>query len=212
MGSFSNERRSSTKSPIEMLFRPKCATEKTSFAPRAGESQSGTALSKPLSRPAKSRTLIRRRRFPEGGPMAVTGADALLGIVKQKQDLQGYRERHWTGTLEDYMEIVMGSPKVARNAYQRLYDMILSHGVTDYTRQHERYTHYRIFDDPIDGGRDAVFGLDAPLMRLVHNIKSAAYGYGTEKRIVLLHGPVGSSKSTIARLLKKGLEAYSGQK
>jgi len=144
--------------------------------------------------------------------MGVTGADALLGIVKQKQDLQGYRERHWTGALEDYMEIVMANPKVARNAYQRLYDMILSHGVTDYTRQHERYTHYRLFDDPIDAGRDAVFGLDAPLMRLVHNIKSAAFGYGTEKRIVLLHGPVGSSKSTIARLLKKGLEAYSGQK
>ena len=144
--------------------------------------------------------------------MAVTGADALLGIVKQKQDLQGYRERHWTGTLEDYMEIVMANPKVARNAYQRLYDMILSHGVTEYTRQHERHAHYRIFDDPIDAGRDAVFGLDAPLMRLVHNVKSAAFGYGTEKRIVLLHGPVGSSKSTIARLLKKGLEAYSGTK
>jgi serine protein kinase len=144
--------------------------------------------------------------------MGVTGADALLGIVKQKQDLQGYRERHWTGTLEDYMEIVMANPKVARNAYQRLYDMILGHGVTEYTRQHERHTHYRLFDDPIDAGRDAVFGLDAPLMRLVHNIKSAAFGYGTEKRIVLLHGPVGSSKSTIARLLKKGLEAYSGQK
>jgi serine protein kinase len=144
--------------------------------------------------------------------MAVTGADALLGIVKQKQDLQGYRERHWTGTLEDYMEIVMANPRVARNAYQRLYDMILSHGVTEYTRQHERYAHYRLFDDPIDAGRDAVFGLDAPLMRLVHNIKSAAFGYGTEKRIVLLHGPVGSSKSTIARLLKKGLEAYSGSK
>ena len=144
--------------------------------------------------------------------MGVAGADVLLSLIKQKQDLQGYRERHWTGTLEDYMEIVMASPKVARNAYQRLYDMVLSHGVTEYTRQHERHTHYRLFDDPIDGGRDAVFGLDAPLMRLVHNVKSAAFGYGTEKRIVLLHGPVGSSKSTIARLLKKGLEAYSGQK
>src|SRR6185369_10925665 len=38
---------------------------------------------------------------------------------------------------------------------------------------------------------------------------SAAEGYGTDKRILLLHGPVGSSKSTIARLLKKGIEAYS---
>ena len=28
---------------------------------------------------------------------------------------------------------------------------------------------------------------------------------------MLLHGPVGSSKSTIARLIKKGLELYSRQ-
>ena len=46
-------------------------------------------------------------------------------------------------------------------------------------------------------------------MRLVNVLKSAAMGYGTEKRVILLHGPVGSSKSTIARILKKGLEAYS---
>src|SRR5918996_4741410 len=143
--------------------------------------------------------------------MAVAGAQTLLSLIKQKQDLQGYRERHWTGTLQDYMEIVMSNPKVARNSYQRLHDMILSYGFNEYTRHHERYVHYRLFDDPIDAGRDAVFGLDAPLTRLVHNIKSAAFGYGTEKRILLLHGPVGSSKSTIARLLKKGVERYSSQ-
>jgi serine protein kinase len=144
--------------------------------------------------------------------MGVAGPEALLELIRQKQDLQGYRERHWVGGLSDYMEIVLSTPRVARNAYQRLYDMILSHGVTEYTRHHEKYLHYHLFDDPIDSGRDAVFGLDAPLMRLVNNIKSAAFGYGTEKRILLLHGPVGSSKSTIARLLKKGLEIYSNQK
>ena len=46
-------------------------------------------------------------------------------------------------------------------------------------------------------------------MRLVHVLRAAAQGYGPEKRIILLHGPVGSSKSTIARLLKKGVENYS---
>ena len=40
-------------------------------------------------------------------------------------------------------------------------------------------------------------------------LKSAAQGYGTERRIILLHGPVGSAKSTIARQLKKGIEEYS---
>jgi serine protein kinase len=144
--------------------------------------------------------------------MGPVGADMLFGLIKEKQDLQGYRERHWVGSLEDYMEVVLANPKVARNAYQRLYDMILSAGTSEYTRHHEKYVHYKLFDDPIDSGRDAVFGLDGPLMRLVHNVKSAAFGYGTEKRILLLHGPVGSSKSTICRLLKKGLERYSSQK
>ncbi|CAN0583627.1 unnamed protein product, partial [Laminaria digitata] len=58
-------------------------------------------------------------------------------------------------------------------------------------------------------GKDAVFGLDIALMRLVNVFKAAAHGYGTEKRVLLLHGPVGSAKSTIARVLKKGLEHYS---
>jgi serine protein kinase len=40
-------------------------------------------------------------------------------------------------------------------------------------------------------------------------LKAASEGYGPERRVILLHGPVGSSKSTIARLLKKGVERYS---
>src|SRR5690606_33026452 len=44
---------------------------------------------------------------------------------------------------------------------------------------------------------------------LVNVLKAAALGYGTEKRVILLHGPVGSAKSTICRRLKKGLEDYS---
>jgi serine protein kinase len=46
-------------------------------------------------------------------------------------------------------------------------------------------------------------------MKFVNVLRSAALGYGTEKRVILLHGPVGSAKSTICRLLKKGVEAYS---
>ena len=46
-------------------------------------------------------------------------------------------------------------------------------------------------------------------MKLVSVFKSAARGFGTERRVLLLHGPVGSAKSTITRLLKKGVEHYS---
>ena len=133
----------------------------------------------------------------------------VYGLIEKNVDLEQYRELTWEGSFNDYLSMVLENPRICRNAYQRLYDMIMSYGSVDYKLMKERMVHYNFFDDPIDGGRDAVFGLDAPLMRLVGHIKSAAYSYGSEKRVLLLHGPVGSSKSTIVRLLKKGLEHYS---
>src|SRR5881409_3975557 len=87
--------------------------------------------------------------------------------------------------------------------------MILTKGTREYYEYKKKIIHYNFFDDKEHGGIDAIFGLDIPLMKLVNVFKSAAQRYGTEKRVLLLHGPVGSSKSTIVRLLKKGLEDYS---
>lgn len=122
-----------------------------------------------------------------------------------------FRNFHWEGSFSDYLDIVKKNPRVARNAFQRMYDMILSWETSSYVEYKKNIIRYKFFDDPIDNGKDAVFGLDISLMKLVHFFKSAAFGYGTEKRVLLLHGPVGSAKSTIARLLKKGIERYSRQ-
>ena len=133
----------------------------------------------------------------------------VYSLIEKSVDLERYRELNWEGTFDDYLSIVLENPRVCRNAYQRLYDMIMSYGTVEYKLMKERMVHFNFFDDPIDGGKDAVYGLDKSLMRLVAHVKSAAYGYGTERRVLLLHGPVGSAKSTIVRLLKKGVERYS---
>jgi serine protein kinase len=104
---------------------------------------------------------------------------------------------------------VESNPAVVRTAYQRIYDMIMSYGTEDYTEHKKKIIRYKFFDDVENEGQDAVYGLEIPLMKLVNVFKSAAQRLGTEKRIILLHGPVGSSKSTIVRRLKRGLEAYS---
>jgi len=132
--------------------------------------------------------------------------DALVG---QLQDVDSFRELNWEGTFQEYVDIVTQDPRVTRTAYQRLYDMIISYGTDEYIDSKKRITHYRFFDDPDNAGQDAVYGLDIPLMKMVNVFKSAARRYGTERRVILLHGPVGSSKSTIVRLLKKGLQHYS---
>src|SRR5450755_2050028 len=139
-----------------------------------------------------------------------TGAQASwVSRIATLQDSKSYAELTWEGSFEDYLNIVRNNPKVTRTAFQRIYDMILSHGKSEYIDNKKKLIRYHFFSDERFGGRDAIFGLDVPLMKLVNVFKSAAQGYGTEKRVILLHGPVGSSKSTIARLLKKGVEEYS---
>ncbi|MEZ4684413.1 MAG: hypothetical protein R2932_60395, partial [Caldilineaceae bacterium] len=133
----------------------------------------------------------------------------LMDFVLEMQEVERYRDLHWEGSFAEYLAIVQEKPRVARTAYQRLYDMIISYGYDNYTQFREELLHYHFFDDPFDDGRDAIFGLDRALMDLVQFFQAAARGYGTERRVLLLHGPVGSAKSTIARLLKKGMERYS---
>ncbi|MCA9237390.1 MAG: serine protein kinase, partial [Planctomycetales bacterium] len=133
----------------------------------------------------------------------------IVSLVSDRQDRDQFRRKNWIGTFEQYLDIVAENPLVTRTAYQRLYDMILSYGVDVEEKGREKHYRYRFFEDPDNAGRDAVFGLRKPLHNLVNALKSAAHEYGIEKRVLLLHGPVGSSKSTIVRLLKQGLQRYS---
>jgi serine protein kinase len=141
--------------------------------------------------------------------MAQDLTSRLWSTIDKALDKKAYQELHWEGTFEDYLKIVSENPRVARNAFQRVYDMILSYGYEEYAENRESRVRYHFFRDPMGAGKDSIFGLEDSLSHLVNALKSAAHGYGTERRIILLHGPVGSSKSTIVRLIKKGLEAYS---
>jgi len=138
----------------------------------------------------------------------VSGND-LIKALADSGAVQDFRNFHWEGTYSDYLDIVRKNPTVCRNAFQRMYDMVLSWGTSSYVEYKKNIVKFKFFEDPIDNGKEAVFGLDVPLMKLVHFFKSAAFSYGTERRVLLLHGPVGSAKSTIVRLLKKGIERYS---
>src|SRR5205814_5143505 len=133
----------------------------------------------------------------------------ILSAMANPQSAQEYQELNWEGSLEDYLKLIQENPRVTRNAFQRIYDMILEHGVEEHVEKKKKMTRYRFFRDYAHNGRDAVYGIDQSLTHLVDIFKSASRNYGTERRVILLHGPVGSAKSTIVRLLKKGLEEYS---
>lgn len=119
------------------------------------------------------------------------------------------RDEFWQGSFDQYLGIVQEKPSVLYSANQRLYQAVVAYGSRPYTFAGEPQVHYNFFDDPFDNGRDAIFGLDSQLAHLVNVLKAGAARYGQDRRIILLHGPVGSSKSTIARLLRKGLSQFT---
>lgn len=105
----------------------------------------------------------------------------------------------------EYLELCYKQPLLLRNSWQTLYDMILEQGQSTVEEYRKTYINYNFFDNP----ELPIIGLIPMKDALVKFIKGAAGGYGTERRILLLHGPVGSSKSTLCRLLKRSLEKYS---
>jgi len=142
-------------------------------------------------------------------PSKNTDASGLLGLIASQQDMGRFRELLWEGSYADYLQMVVEDATISRTAYQRLYDLIETYGSHEFTEYKKTIRRWHFFDDPFDKGADAVFGIDIHLMKLVRILRAAALGYGPERRVILLHGPVGSAKSTVARLFKKGLEAYS---
>jgi len=140
--------------------------------------------------------------------IVMSTGETLLKKLSERPDILQYRLEHWQGSFAEYLDLVKANPKITRTAYQRLYDMLVQDGAAPIEGSRD-LIRYKFFDSPHNGGEDAVFGLTRTLMDLVNVFKSAAMKYGSERRVLLLHGPVGSSKSTIARLLKRGLERYS---
>ena len=69
-------------------------------------------------------------------------------------------------------------------------------------------THWRLFDCPWDAGKDALSGqeeVQASVYRLVSNFARE----GRTNRLILLHGPNGSAKSTFVASLQRAMEHYS---
>lgn len=133
----------------------------------------------------------------------------LQDILASMQNKEEFHVLHWTGSFEKYLEQVLTDPSVAANARRRICRMILDAGFEEYVDAGKKMKHFKFFTDENIAGPDTLFGLDAVLMKLVNFLDGAARGYGLDRRLLLLRGPVGSAKSTIARRIKRGLEAYS---
>ena len=90
---------------------------------------------------------------------------SILNAVRQQLNLSDYRKKHWEGTFDEYLDIVRDHPEATRLAYQRLYDMILSHGTEDVYENKEKITATNSSPSSPRSTPTAIYGLDRPLMQ-----------------------------------------------
>lgn len=120
-------------------------------------------------------------------------------LEKIDAHLQTHRAGVWEGTFREYLEdVLIPAPHLGKRAHRRLYDMIRAAGV----RVEDGSERYAFFENDL-------FGIDAPLAKVVEYFKAAALGSDVGRRILLLYGPPSSGKSQLVILLKRGLEDFS---
>jgi serine protein kinase len=114
-----------------------------------------------------------------------------------------HRAQHWEGTFGDFLTNVLPPNPVqfARSSHQYIWDMLRWYG-RDGEGQDETAKSKALF-------KRELFGVDEPLSRVVDYFKAAAAGSDVGRRLLLLLGPPSGGKSTMAILLKRGLEEYS---
>jgi len=122
-----------------------------------------------------------------------------------EESRQEEQEQQWEGTCLEYLELIKENPNIAQLGPGKLYKMVMDRGtepIEDAVKllDYEDMVRYRFFQDEL-------YGLEEPLHDIMRFFKAGARRTETGKRILILVGPVSSGKSTIAALLKRGLEA-----
>lgn len=114
------------------------------------------------------------------------------------------KQAPWEGTCLEYLELLKENPAIAQPAAGRIFNMVMQRGtepIQDAVRlpDYDDMVRYNFF-------KEELFGLEEPLHDIMRFFKAGARRTETGKRILILVGPVSSGKSTIATMLKRGLE------
>src|SRR5580698_3612020 len=115
-----------------------------------------------------------------------------------------HRAQRWEGTFGEFLTTILPANPIAlaRSSHEYIWDMLRWHGRAAAPEASENHRARDLF-------KRELFGIDEPLARVVDYFKAAAAGSDVGRRLLLLLGPPSGGKSTLAILLKRGLEEYS---
>lgn len=144
--------------------------------------------------------------------MNVNVADELAAIGDSV--LQRFESQKRVLSYREFLESVSAHPRRhTRDAARYLRDAFAHFGTYTVERPWGKVTRWKLFDLPFAIGEgktrsDHLVGQEA-LQAAVHRALEGFEREGRANRLLLLHGPNGSAKSTFAACLMRALEAYS---
>jgi predicted Ser/Thr protein kinase len=135
-------------------------------------------------------------------------AKAWLGQITADMR-EAYARNRRVMSFGEYLTLFeIDMPRQVRSAAQYLRDVFDRYGTTTVRGPRGALTHWQLFDCPWDQGRDSLKGqeeVQAAVYRLLSNFARQ----GRSNRLILLHGPNGSAKSTFVSCLQRAMEHYS---
>jgi predicted Ser/Thr protein kinase len=116
-------------------------------------------------------------------------------------------------SFQEYLELFASDPvRHSRDAARYLRDAFDHYGRTVVERPWGPLTRFSLFDQPflpaVDARREFLIGQEA-VQSEIYRVLSNFVREGRPNRVILLHGPNGSAKSTVASCIMRALEHYS---
>ena len=109
----------------------------------------------------------------------------------------------------EYLSLVVSEPRrQLRSSTQYIVDCFDHYGSATVKYPWGEVRHFHLFDAPWAGGEDRLFGQEH-VQNAVYRVLRSFVQDGRPNKLILLHGPNGSAKSTFIRCLGRALEHYS---
>jgi serine protein kinase len=131
----------------------------------------------------------------------------LLDKIKSARE-EASKNKKFSGTLMDYIDLVEQDPTIVKSAHKRLFEAISEHG--SYAMPDSDSRKFKVFDGEnikihkyFDG---EFFGMETVVEKVMSFLSSAAHKGEESRQVLLLMGPVGAGKSALTEHIKKALE------
>src|SRR5690554_5222624 len=120
-----------------------------------------------------------------------------------------FKARRRVVSFAEYLDLVEERPSVQlRSAPQFIKDCFDYWGQEEIEYPWGPVRRFKLFDCPWAEGRDQLLGQEA-VQNQVYRALSNFVSEGAANKLILLHGPNGSAKSTLVRCIGRAMQAYS---